>query len=73
METWRKVVAGLVALAAALIFSHPAHGAAQGGRVILRTSVAPPYSIGTSMSSSGAYCCAPKMSGSPGLPLGRER
>jgi adenylyl- and sulfurtransferase ThiI len=28
---------------------------------------------GISISSSGAYCCEPKMSGSPGLPLARSR
>src|SRR5690606_5052128 len=33
----------------------------------------PSETTGTAMSSRGAYCCAPKMSLSPGLPLGRSR
>src|SRR3546814_4279266 len=40
----------------------------------LAGQLAPAYaSCGISTSSSGAYCWAPKMSGSPGLPLGRRR
>ena len=65
METLRKVVAGLVAITACLIYIHASHAAAP--------QLKPSYSTGTSISSSGAYCCAPKMSGSPGLPLGRVR
>ena len=42
----------------------------QGQRILLLSYYKP---TGTSISSSGAYCCAPKMSGSPGLPLGRSR
>jgi hypothetical protein len=39
----------------------------------VRSAAATPAGHGTSTFSSGAYCCAPKMSGSPGLPLGRNR